>query len=266
MNIGSRTSCRNEFRQRELISIRLVTTAWQSVFWLATALVCAPASRAVEPVAKLPASYKLLYEQNFGDATALKDFVFTDPKAWRISKEEKRSSLELFGQSNYQPAHRSPLNIALLADRVFGDFVLEVELLSTVKPYGHQDMCLFFGVQEPLKFYYVHLAVAADANAHNVFIVNNAPRKNFARETTKGITWGQDTWHKVRIERTLAEGTIKVYFDDLGKPIMVAEDKTFVKGGIGFGSFDDLGKIGNIKIWGPKMETKPTEFFKKLTE
>ena len=30
---------------------------------------------------------------------------------------------------------------------MFGNFVLDVELQSTVKPYPHQDMCLFFGFQ-----------------------------------------------------------------------------------------------------------------------
>ena len=47
------------------------------------------------------------------------------------------------------------------------------------------------------------------------------------------------------------------------KPIMMAEDKTFGAGHIGFGSFDDTGKIDNIRIWGPAVETKKTDFFKK---
>lgn len=212
---------------------------------------------------KLPAGFKLLYEQDFASADAIKDFVFSDAKAWRLAKDDGQGALELFHQSAYKPAHRSPLNIALIADKVFGDFVLEVELLSTVKPYGHQDMCLFFGFQEPLKYYYNHIAVAADANAHNYFIVNNAPRKNFAKETTKGIIWSQNVWHKIRIERSLADGSLKTYFDDMTKPIMVGEEKTFVKGHIGFGSFDDLGKVTSIKIWGPSVETKKTGFFQK---
>ena len=245
-----------------------VTTLRPTLLALATALLlhCLPASRAAEPAARLPGGYKLLYEQNFAGAAALKDFVFTDPKVWRISKADQSSSLELFGPSAYEPAHRSPFNIALLADRVFGDFILEVELLSTVKPYAHQDMCLIFGMQEPLKFYYVHLALAADENAHNVFIVNGTPRKSFARQTTKGITWGAGIWHKVRLERRLTDGTIKVYFDDLASPIMQAEDKNFAKGGIGLGSFDDLGKFANLKIWGPEMATEKTRFFQKRTD
>ena len=219
---------------------------------------------------EIPKDYKLRYEQNFKDASSLGDFVFSDPKAWRWSKEEKGGgSLELFGKSVYEPKHRSPFNIALLADKLFGDFILEVDLLSTVKPYPHQDMCLFFGFEATNKFYYTHMAVRPDpvkkdSHAHDVFIVNDAPRLAIASEISPGVVWGDNVWHKVRVVRKVSDGTIKVYFDDLAKPIMVAQDKTFQKGWIGFGSFDDTGKIDNIKIWSPSMETRKPDFFKKL--
>ena len=212
---------------------------------------------------KLPAGYKLLYEQNFTKPDAIKDFVFTDPSAWRLAKEKDRPALELHKQSAYKPEHRSPLNIALIADKVFGDFVLEVELLSTKKPYGHQDMCLFFGFTGPAQYYYNHIAVAADPNAHNVFIVNNAPRKNFAKETTKGVTWGEREWHKIRAERDTQAGTYKVFFNDFSKPIMLAEDMTFTKGHVGFGSFDDVGMVTSIKIWGPAAEPAKANHFSR---
>src|SRR5437867_163400 len=69
--------------------------------------------------------------------------------------------------------------------------------------------------------------------------------------------------HKVRIERNTTDGTIKVYFDDLSKPIMVAKDKTFASGYVGFGSFDDKGKIDNVKVWAPTVTRKKTGFFAK---
>jgi hypothetical protein len=221
---------------------------------------------AADKPAGLPDGYKLLYEQNFEKESALKEFVLTDPKVWRLARDGANTALELFGQSKYQPKHRSPFNIALLADRVFGDFVLEAELQSTVKPYNHQDMCLFFGFEATNKFYYAHIAVKpdpikAESHAHDIFIVNDAPRLALAREVSAGVAWGKDVWHKVRVERKLAEGTIKVYFDDLTRPIMWGEDKTIGPGFIGFGSFDDMGKIDNIKIWGPSMETRKTGFF-----
>lgn len=213
--------------------------------------------------ATLPSGYKLLYEQKFDGPAAIQDFVFTDPKAWRLSKEDGKGAMELFKQSDYKPQYRSPLNIALIGDKIFGDFILEVELLSTKEPYGHQDMCIFFGFVGASQFYYNHIAVAADPNAHNLFIVNGAPRKNFAKETTKGITWNKNQWHKVRIERKASDGSIKVFFDDMNQSIMRGMDNTFDKGAIGFGSFDDIGKVGHIRIWGPSVETKKSEFFSR---
>lgn len=211
---------------------------------------------------KVPDGYKLVYEQRFVTPDSLFDFRFTDPAAWRFAKSNDNSALELVTQSKYTPIVRSPFNIALLADKLFGDFVLEVDLIQTGKEYGHRDMCLFFGFQSPTNFYYAHIATAADDHAHNIFIVNNAPRTKIAKETTKGVNWGLGVWHKVRLERNAAAGTIKVYFDDLTKPIMTAEDKTFIAGQIGFGSFDDTGMVDNIRIWAPSVETKKTRFFK----
>jgi hypothetical protein len=226
----------------------------------ATGCLVAGGSLAAEPRG-VPAGYRLLYEQHFDRTTALQDFVLTDPRAWKIANDDQGTALELTRQSQYQPPVRSPVNIALLADRVFGDFVLEADLLQTGREYGHRDMCVFFGVQNPSQFYYVHLATAADDHAHNIFLVNRQPRTKIAKQTTAGVNWGLGVWHKVRLERELASGAIRVFFDDLTQPIMVAEDKTFGAGFIGFGSFDDTGKIDNVSIWAPAVELRKTEFF-----
>lgn len=207
---------------------------------------------------------KLLYKQNFDSMGSLAEFQMTDTNAWKfvVADKDHGGALELTQQSKYTPAVRSPVNIALIKNKVFADFVLEADFIQTGREYGHRDMCIFFGYQSPTNFYYTHMATKADPNAHNVFIVNGAPRKNFAKQTTEGVNWGLNIWHKVRLERTVADGMIKVYFDDMTKPIMVAEDKTFQSGGIGFGSFDDTGRIDNIRIWGPAVESKPLQPFK----
>jgi hypothetical protein len=216
--------------------------------------------------AGIPEGYRLVYEQHFDAAVALGGFAFTDPAAWKWSADGEGFALELVAQSKYAPTVRSPVNIAVVGDRIFGDFVLEVDLIQTGKEYGHRDMCLFFGMQDPAHFYYVHLATAADDHAHNVFIVNGAPRTKIAKETTKGVNWGLGVWHTVRLERRVAEGTIRVFFDDRTKPVMVAEDKTFGAGWVGFGSFDDTGKVDNIRVWAAgEPETKKVPFFSRQT-
>jgi hypothetical protein len=211
----------------------------------------------------VPADYRLLYAQTFEAPDALKDFAMTDTNAWKRATTNETEALELVRQSKYKPAVRSPVNMALIAEHQFTDFILDCDLMQTGREYGHRDMCLYFGFQSPTNFYYAHVATAADDHAHNIFVVTNAPRIKIATETTKGVNWGLGVWHKVRLERNTAAGTIKVFFDDLTHPIMVAEDRTFGAGHIGFGSFDDTGMVDNIRVWGPSARKESLKYFQR---
>lgn len=211
---------------------------------------------------------KLTTELN--DPGQAQQFRYSDPAVWKHVKDGDKGYLELAYdrkayKSTYTPKHRSPVHIALLAHGPFADFVLDVEVQSTTEPYGHQDLCVFFGFQSPEKFYYVHLAPAPDANAHNVFIVNDAPRKNLLEPQKKGVEWKKGTWHRVRVIREAKNGKIEVYFDDLTKPVLTAEDKTFATGYVGFGSFDDTGRFRNLRVGlREQYVQKDLNFFKPL--
>lgn len=206
----------------------------------------------------LPQGWKLLYSQTFDKPDSVQDFEFTSPDKWKWTQKDGDGGLESLGTGGYKTKVRSPFVIGLLKDRVFGDFILEADLLQTGKEYGHRDMCVFFGFTDRSRYYYVHLATKADNNAHNVFIVNDKPRTNIAEKTTKGIDWGKDVWHRVRVVRKAAEGTVEVFFDDMSAPMMIAKDKTFASGRIGFGSFDDVGLVDNVRIWGPEVKEGKT--------
>ena len=209
----------------------------------------------------IPDDYQLLFREDFEGKGGLKQFEMTDPSSWRISQEDGNHSLELFSQSEYEPRVRSPRNIAIISDQMFGSFVMEADLMQTGREYGHRDMCLFFGMKDASNFYYTHLATEPDPHAHNIFLVNDEPRVAIAGEPTEGIEWGETPqWHKVRVERSMVKGTIKVYFDDMSQPVLEATDTHFGYGHIGFGSFDDTGRIDNIKVWGPS-EDAPDGFF-----
>jgi hypothetical protein len=207
---------------------------------------------------QLPLGYKLVYQQNFNDKS-FSDFVFTQPDRWIAAEGKEGQGLEFTGISDYQPPFRSPHTIGLIKNIKVGSFILEADLFQTGKEYGHRDMCVIFNFQDPSHFYYSHIATAMDDNAHQIMLVNEAPRKKISSFTTPGIDWGQNQWRKVRVERNIETGSTKIFFD--GKLVQEATDKTFGAGYIGFGSFDDSGKIDNVKIWSTGVEQKPIQVF-----
>jgi hypothetical protein len=175
----------------------------------------------------------------------------TDPKAWKIIEQNGNRVYSLFASSSYKPPVRSPLGISWIKDLDMTDFVLEVRLRQTGQEYAHRDLCIFFGRQDASHFYYAHIATKSDANANTIHLVNGAPRVSISKERTGGTDWGSG-WHRVRVVRKTDSGLIQVFFDDMEKPIMAAEDKTFLYGGIGLGSFDDTGDFDDIRVWGKK--------------
>ncbi len=202
--------------------------------------------------------WPLVYETDFS-RNSISDFEFTDPNAWRLNDSLSNRYLELYRQSDYQARVRSPYSVAIIKDVEVGSFVLEADLLQTGREYGHRDMCVFFGAKDPSNFYYVHFASAADPNAHNIFLVNDEPRVSFADETTSGIQWGTE-WTRIKIIRDRKSGSIEVYFGNMDTPIMKGNDTHFDFGHIGFGSFDDTGKVDNVRIWG-EIRSPNTGFF-----
>lgn len=220
------------------------------------------------PAAPVPEGYKLVYNQTFDKPESLEDFEFTSPDKWRWVERKgvdgnATGAMESLGRGKYRTKVRSPYVIGLVSGKKFGSFVLEADLLQTGKEYGHRDMCMFLNFSTPSQYYYVHMATKADPHAHNVFLVNDKPRTAIATRTTKGIDWGKDKWHHVRLERDVKAGTIRVFYDDMKTPIMEAKDKTFDLGQLGFGSFDDVGIVDNVRVWSDKVVTSKKQHFWK---
>ena len=175
-------------------------------------------------------------------------FVCSDPDAFVAAASPGGPVLELRGKADYVPPVRSPRAVALWRGHAFGDFVLEAELMQTGREYGHRDLCLFFGFEDPESYRYVHLASKADAHAHNVFVVDGDPRRAIATHATGGVDWGDGVWHRVRVERRMHDGRVRVFFDDFDEPVLEATDPDPTVGLVGFGSFDDVGKLRGLEV------------------
>jgi len=202
-----------------------------------------------EPTVADFAKFETVYETEFSSTN---DWQFVDD-GWKQKKVEGGEVLSLHKKkSSYKPTVRSPTHIALLKEKKFKDFRLDVRIYSTHKDYGHRDVCLFFGYNSPTEYYYVHLGKVMDDRCNQIFVVNNADRSKISTMTSTGTNW-DGNWHDVRIERDTISGEIRVYFDDMWNPVMTANDKSFVEGQIGLGSFDDTAEFDNLRVSGPTV-------------
>jgi len=174
---------------------------------------------------------------------------FSDPKAWKILETPKGKVLSLFQKTTPKTPHQGPSGIALLKDPVVGDFVFEADVQSTVESHPQQDLCLIFGYQDNDHFYYAHLAKRNDKRNNQIFIVNGADRTMITLRTTAGTDLSDD-WTHVKVVRKTADGSIEVYWDDMGTPVQTAQNKIFQWGRVGVGSYDDLGNFDNIVLRG----------------
>lgn len=156
--------------------------------------------------------------------------------------------LRVTGASKYEPPYRSPLSIAWLKDVQVGDFELTARAQNTNTNGGpHRDLCVFWGRQSPSEFYYVHFGAQADPHACQIFIVNNSDRMMITSDQAEGTPW-TDGWHNLKVTRHA--GSVKVYFDDMTRPMMAAQDTTFGAGEIGLGTFDDHGNFDDVVLRG----------------
>ena len=175
----------------------------------------------------------------FASAAPMSAFEFTDANAWRFAEDEGVGCLELHGRSDYHPPHRSPESMALLHSLAFDDVEITVRARQTTKEYAHRDLILVFAWRDAAHFAYAHLASIGDDNAHQIMLVDDAPRRPVTTALTAGVAWG-DGWHELRLVRRGRR--VEVYFDDGAAPVLVG-DVPEGRGRIGVGSFDDTGRF-----------------------
>ena len=175
-------------------------------------------------------------------------WTFGDPSAWSRTGTGANSMLVLHRQQDFKPKVRSPFNLAWLTTSDWKTFTLTVEARLTKFDEANNDLCIAFGRQEDVRFYYAHLGEKADGVHHQIHLVDHADRRAITATRTEGSPWQPGVWHRIKVVHDTAAGKIAVYFDDMSKPVLTAEDRTLNHGWIGIGSFDDLGEFRNLEI------------------
>ena len=193
-----------------------------------------------------PKGMELVFEEDFEQGTDR--WETTDDTNWELHDRDGGKAFGIVDRrSDYKPEYRSPYTIALIKDLEVADFVMKLEVKSILDTGGHRDCCIFFNHQDPEHFYYVHLGAKPDPHSGQIMVVNGAPRRALTNNE-KPTPW-DDEWHDVKVVRDTESGLIEIYFDDMKTPHMKCVDKTFGKGRVGIGSFDDVNDFDNIRIY-----------------
>jgi len=211
------------------------------------------------PPEGVPSTYKLVYAQTFAAASSLNDLVFANPTQW---KHNDAGYIESTG-AGYSPPYRSPFSIAMIKSIQVQSFVMDLEMLQT-SPDGdaHRDMALIWSFINPSEFYYAHVSTLHDGVAHNILIVDNADRKAISATFTKGYDWGRNVWKRMRVTHDVESGAMAVYDLDAPSPALLTATNTTFKGGyVGFGSFDNTGRVRNVKVWAATSTPGNPTFF-----
>jgi len=193
----------------------------------------------------------LLYVENFQDGKA-DNWQPNNPQNWCVVNDDIRYIYQL-NKAGETGKIRKPTSISILKEFNVGNFEFTVDAKCyTDSSNSYRDMCLFFGYQDSVHFYYTHFSGRSD-KVHNIIgIVNNADRTKINLEAP-GSSSAKLTgynWHHLKISRNVDTGEIKAYIDDFERPILTAVDTTFRSGKIGVGSFDDTGAFTELKLWG----------------
>ncbi|MBN1144452.1 MAG: hypothetical protein JXA72_08510 [Bacteroidales bacterium] len=205
---------------------------------------------------KFPEGYMLQYKQDFNNGKSLSDFDFDHRANWGIFSGNGNYFLQCTSASDSLTKPDLPSNTAILSNKVFGDFILEADVMPVMDSGGFGEICLFLGIKDDSKYYFVQLANHSDSNRHGVYVVKNSLPKKITEDFAEAITWKEKKWHHVRLERDIVKRTITVFLDDMKNPVFHVKDYELVMGMVGVGSFGSPCRFDNISIWSQTVITE----------
>jgi hypothetical protein len=202
---------------------------------------------------QVPEGYIMQYQQIFSTGKALADFKVDNPDSWGIFQAGSNFYLHFAGSPEHAGSSVLPLNMAILGNQVYGDFILEADVMPVPDTSGLGEICLFLGLKDKSTYYYIQLTNQGNRPGHGTYLVKDSVPKLLVSKDLQPVIWKTGKWQKVRLERNIVKRTILVFLDNMKVPVLQTKDYELVMGSVGFGSFSSPGSIDNIRIWAPTV-------------
>ena len=229
-----------------------------SIYWSAILLACvsliavhAVSVRSLAQRGKTPAA-NLPIRDDF-DTGNLNAWQMPFPEDWEILKEGSIDYPHM--KRNREPGvPRRPLQFARLRGVEVGSFILNVNVRR-----AGGSMIVVFNYVDTLHFYYVHLSEnpGTEVAVHNgIFIVDGGDRRRIAG-LDAAAALPDRSWHDVRIVRNVITGSSQVFLNKETRPRFSVLDRTFTRGQIGLGSFDETGDFSHFALLRSEDQLSP---------
>jgi hypothetical protein len=167
------------------------------------------------------------------------------------SARRKDSSLtKLVQHPSQAEPFRNPLEVTLLESAAMSDCTIEATLERGPCKQGTDEVCVLFGYQDPENYYFVHLGNMAGGHVNQLYCIQAGIPRPVPVKFAVNTTWQPQTEHRLRVERTVRDGLIRIYFDDFATPVLEAVDTSLNQGQAGLGTFGTDLKLSNVKIKG----------------
>ena len=191
------------------------------------------------------------FDAELTDLMAGENWQPRTPELWEFPGEEI-----VLAEAGSDPGDgiRRPFEYATLNSEPFGSVQLEAEVrLDEPASVNNRDIILVFGYQSDTEYYYAHLSQDNTIYAHNgIFKVDNADRERIDDQWDGSVgappAVTDEEWHGVRLVHCAETGEIAVWMDGLDRPLLTATDDTFDSGLVGFGSFDNIGRMRDLTV------------------
>lgn len=194
-----------------------------------------------------PSKDKPVLSLSFSSDKELSSLHLSNQSEWIISKNGNGG--KCLKQLGTNLAPDSTLSSMLLVkDIEAGSFILEADVMQTPARYGLVHLDIIFGYKSEKEFAFAQLASRANRFVHNLFLMKDGEWERILDKQDKGIDWGFEKWHSVRIERDTNKKKVTVWIDN--NVIFESDDQRLMNGGmVGFGNSGDSFKLDNLKLW-----------------
>ena len=185
------------------------------------------------------------------------------PAKWQLPGDE---IILAEAGTNPDDGIRRPFEYAVLTEGpVLGSVDIQAEVrLDEPVSVNNRDVIVVFGHTSDTQYYYAHLSQDNTIYPHNgIFKVDGKDRERIDDQWDGAVgappAVTDDEYHQVRVVHCADTGEMAVYLDGLERPLLTATDTTFTSGRVGFGSFDNVGRMRDLTVTGTPVAERELE-------